>query len=165
MHIAQDLQIFGNPRIPIDQAITFSMFLQPLQYSMLSYDSKKTDCVTANHMTGFLAFPFYLMIAEGLLSLFFFFFFVFQLGDKFFFLKFKIDNITITDALKDRYMGRIEHLFEKQEEQEDLVSLKAMLIQISVNLVFTLSVLILFSWMRPRHPVIYAPKAKLSKFE
>jgi hypothetical protein len=87
----------------------------------------------------------------------------------FFFFNFfiiKIDNNnTIADPLKARYMGEIDRLFKAQEELEDIVCLKAMLIQISVNLVFTVSVLILFSWLRPRHAFIYAPKAKLSKYE
>jgi hypothetical protein len=108
-------------------------------------------------MTGFLKLPFCLGVLQPL------FLFLFNLRQFFFYLK--IDNITIVEPLKARYMGEIDRLFKEQEKQEDTVCLKAMLIQILVNLVFTLSVLVLFSWLRPRHAFIYAPKAKLSKYE
>ncbi|OAD05084.1 hypothetical protein MUCCIDRAFT_141226, partial [Mucor lusitanicus CBS 277.49] len=37
------------------------------------------------------------------------------------------------------------------------------MIQLCINIFVTISVLILFSWLRPRHAFIYAPKTKLSK--
>ena len=58
-----------------------------------------------------------------------------------------------------------DNYFRRQQRQEDLVTLNAMIIQISINLGIALVVLILFSWLRPRHTFLYAPKEKLSKSE
>ncbi|KAK4519209.1 uncharacterized protein ATC70_009441 [Mucor velutinosus] len=60
-------------------------------------------------------------------------------------------------------MNDIDSSFREQQKLEDAVTFKAMIIQLCINLFFTVSVLILFSWLRPRHAFIYAPKTKLSK--
>ncbi|GAN09248.1 conserved hypothetical protein [Mucor ambiguus] len=60
-------------------------------------------------------------------------------------------------------MNDIDNSFGEQQKLEDAVNFKAMIIQLCINLFFAVSVLILFSWLRPRHAFIYAPKTKLSK--
>lgn len=55
--------------------------------------------------------------------------------------------------------------FKQQQRMEDLVTLKAMIIQISINFGIAVIVLVLFCWLRPRHSEIYAPKEKLSNSE
>ncbi|EPB82114.1 hypothetical protein HMPREF1544_11150 [Mucor circinelloides 1006PhL] len=62
-------------------------------------------------------------------------------------------------------MNDIDSSFREQQKLEDAVTFKAIIIQLCINLFFTVSVLILFSWLRPRHAFIYAPKTKLSKSE
>lgn len=62
-------------------------------------------------------------------------------------------------------MDNLDSSFKEQQRLEDAVSLKAMIIQVSINLGFAVFVLFLFSWLRPRHDSIYASKAKLSKSE
>jgi hypothetical protein len=62
-------------------------------------------------------------------------------------------------------MNDIDSSFKEQQRLEDAVSLRAMIIQVCINLGFAIFVLFLFSWLRPRHDIIYAPKAKLSKAE
>ncbi|KAG2203502.1 hypothetical protein INT47_008229 [Mucor saturninus] len=60
-------------------------------------------------------------------------------------------------------MSELDISFKKQQKLEDDVNLKAMLIQIATDIVFAICVFFLFSWLRPRHTFIYAPKAKLLK--
>ncbi|KAL9542772.1 hypothetical protein MBANPS3_008435 [Mucor bainieri] len=60
-------------------------------------------------------------------------------------------------------MNDIDSSFREQQKLEDAVTFKAMMIQLCINLFFAVSVLVLFSWLRPRHAFIYAPKTKLSK--
>lgn len=62
-------------------------------------------------------------------------------------------------------MSEIDLSFQKQQTLEDDVNLKAMLIQISIDFVVAIFAFFLFSWLRPRHALIYSPKAKLSKSE
>lgn len=62
-------------------------------------------------------------------------------------------------------MSELDISFKKQQMLEDDVNLKAMLIQIVTDIVFAICVFFLFSWLRPRHTFIYAPKAKLLKTE
>lgn len=62
-------------------------------------------------------------------------------------------------------MSKIDLSFKEQQRVEDIINLKAAIIQISTNLGFAICVFFLFSWLRPRHAFIYAPKAKLSQSE
>lgn len=62
-------------------------------------------------------------------------------------------------------MSALDLSFKEQQMLEDDVNLKAMIIQLTINLVFAIFGLFLFSWLRPKHAFIYAPKAKLSKSE
>ncbi|KAG2229271.1 hypothetical protein INT48_003865 [Thamnidium elegans] len=60
-------------------------------------------------------------------------------------------------------MSELDLLFKEQQRLEDILNLKAMIVQVSINLGFAICVLSLFCWLRPRHAFIYAPKAKLSQ--
>lgn len=62
-------------------------------------------------------------------------------------------------------MSALDLSFKEQQMLEDDVNLKAMIIQLTINLVFAIFGFFLFSWLRPKHAFIYAPKAKLSKSE
>jgi hypothetical protein len=49
-------------------------------------------------------------------------------------------------------------LFKKQQRVEDLVSLKAILVQIAINVAIYLTALVIFFWARVKYPLFYSSK-------
>ncbi|KAI8063394.1 uncharacterized protein B0P05DRAFT_574322 [Gilbertella persicaria] len=60
-------------------------------------------------------------------------------------------------------MNDIDSLFQEQQDLEDEIDLKFMLIQIGITLGFIITAISFFSCLRPRFPIIYSPKTALSK--
>lgn len=52
--------------------------------------------------------------------------------------------------------------FQSQKEQDAELTVKAMATQLGINLGISLAVLAGFSFLRPRHTLVYAPKFKFS---
>ena len=55
--------------------------------------------------------------------------------------------------------------FQDQKKTDATLTLKAMGTQLGINLAVSLLVLAGFSFLRPRHTLVYAPKYKFSKPE
>lgn len=64
--------------------------------------------------------------------------------------------------LRFELMSSIYIPFQDQKEQDAELTLKAMATQLGINLGIAVAVLIGFSFLRPRHTLVYAPKYKLS---
>ncbi|KAL0089219.1 hypothetical protein F4703DRAFT_1940730 [Phycomyces blakesleeanus] len=62
-------------------------------------------------------------------------------------------------------MGGVYVSLSEQKQQDATLTIKSMAIQLGINLAVALVVLAGFSWVRPRHSLVYAPKAKFSSAE
>ncbi|KAI9032519.1 hypothetical protein CLU79DRAFT_726710 [Phycomyces nitens] len=62
-------------------------------------------------------------------------------------------------------MGGVYVSLTEQKQQDATLTIKSMGIQLGINLAVALVVLAGFSWVRPRHSLVYAPKAKFSLAE
>ncbi|KAI7865182.1 hypothetical protein BDF14DRAFT_1828060 [Spinellus fusiger] len=59
-------------------------------------------------------------------------------------------------------MSSIYISLDDQKKQDTTLTLQSMGIQLGVNLAIAFAVILAFSWMRPRHTLVYAPKTKFS---